>query len=90
MTLEQIKIRQEEVNKLLEAHLQELTTIVERITGEIGIKQNEETTEKPTPKGLIEEISQKLYDLDNNIEHLIRLKQRLYISTFSPASIEKL
>lgn len=83
MTLEQIKQKQLGLNELLQLHLNDLESTVDRITGTPSTEVETKTDE--TPQGLLGEIYSAQKSLERKIDKLCNLKQRLYNSTYEPS-----
>lgn len=81
MNLEQIKEKQLELNELLQLHLNDLESVIDRITGE---SVTQEEVEEESGLGLLFEIHSSQKRLERKIDKLCNLKQRLYSSTYEP------
>lgn len=83
MNLEQIKQKQLGLNELLQLHLNDLESTVDRITGTPSTEIETKTDE--TPQGLLGEIYSAQKSLERKIDKLCNLQHRLYNSTYEPS-----
>lgn len=87
MTLEQIKNRQEHINKSLYALLEDTKIVVERIIGEQPNKIAGETKTE-NPQGLLEEITLSQNTTGNIIGHLNEYRELLAYKVYAPEELE--
>ena len=82
MNLEQIKQKQLGLNELLQLHLNDLESVINRITGSGSLEESDKVNEATS--GLVGEIYLEQKNLERKLDKLCNLKQRLYNSTYEP------
>lgn len=87
MTLEQIKIRQEQLNEYLLVVLQQSVNTVDYIAGK-GDEKEEPLTPMKEPNGLLEQLTYQQDRTERLISHLSNNHNRLSSYTFTPVPCE--
>lgn len=82
MNLEQLLEKQEGLNDLLQLHLKDLEVTVDKIAGVIPEDAEKLEVEKQ-PNGILEELFSAQERLEQKIDRLNHLKQRLHNSVYN-------
>ncbi len=84
VTLEELKDKQLALNNLLSLNIKDLQNILDSLVGEEELKVSDsDSITTPIDKGIVNELYSAQKELENKLNKLEQLKQRLYNALFN-------